>query len=269
MKWLFKRKSLQPAPGENNRRGFVDLHSHVLPGIDDGAANLEESMLLLDGMARLGYETVVATPHFDNGSLSPGVQQQQLLIEQLNAARQGRAPAVLTGAEIPFDEQFMSRARAGQLPMLGPGPHSGSEPVYLLEFGFQPGSVPLGIEEALFRFQIKQGKIVVAHPERISDFQRDLNRPLLLIRSGCLLQVDLMSLAGHYGQPALRAARQLLEHGHVHLLASDVHKPQDLEDLEAAIDHVLEWDENQGMKLLGNNPRKVIDGLLDEIGDNA
>lgn len=261
MAWFRKRKKSEVSFGERVPEGLVDLHSHVLPGLDDGPQTLEESTELLDGMAELGYKLVVATPHFDIETQTPTVERQRGLIEELTAVRGGRDPALLPGAEVPFDERFLPLAREGKLPRLG------KKPGYLLEFGFQPGSVPRGIEEVLFRFQIKQGTIVVAHPERIADFHRDMERLTLLIRAGCLLQVDLMSLAGKYGNAAQGMARELLDNGYVHVLASDVHAEQDLSRLESAIAEVLDWNEEAAIRLVATNPRKIVEGLFDEVRD--
>jgi len=263
MKWPFKRSSRKDPRREHGVEGLVDLHSHVLPGVDDGAVSLQETTELLDGMAELGYATVVATPHFDNDAMTPSIDQQLRSIEEISHARGSRAPELLPGAEIPFDERFIESARLEKLPRIGAGS------AYLLEFGFQPGSVPRGIEDILFRFQIRHGTIIIAHPERISDFQRNMERLELLIRAGCLLQVDLLSFVGKHGQSVVRTSRELLEKGCIHVLSSDIHGPGDLEGLSRAIDRVVSWDEARARKLLSTNPRKVVEGRSDEVQEDA
>ncbi len=239
--------------------GLYDLHSHLLPGLDDGAADLEESHVMLRRFKELGYVTVVATPHFDNSSLMPSVSIQKELITQLSSIREDTVPELLTGAEIIFDDVFFENEKQRNLPQIGKGR------VYLIEFSFSPGTIPLHVEDFAFRFRVKGGTLILSHPERFSDFQRDPERLALLSRAGVLLQIDLMSLAGKYGRKAKRMASTLLEEGKADLVSSDLHHPGELRGLGESLRELAELGEEEFVRLTSLNPRLILEGRLDEV----
>ncbi len=259
MPWPFKKPKSKPSFRELAPEGLCDLHTHILPGLDDGAANMDESMTMLDRLEQLGYVSVVTTPHFVCQTLTPSVETQAGLIKEIEKRRGKQHPALSAGAEIYFDDTFMAEEEKGGLPRIG------QERIYLIEFGFNPGSVPLSIEETFFRFQVRGGTLVLAHPERIPDLMRDPARLKLVSRAGALLQIDVMSLAGKYGSAAKKLALRLVEEGEADLVASDVHSSNDLPSLEHALRDLADWDEAEFRRLASSNPLRILDGRVDEV----
>lgn len=239
--------------------GFVDLHSHVLPGVDDGAVDSSEALAMLDGLAALGYAAVVATPHRE-AAHGPGLDADWAARFDELARKRGTAPPALRlGAEVLFDDAFLAAEREGLIPRIGAGR------VYLVEFGFQRGGIPRGAEESAFRFQVRGGTLVLAHPERFADLQQEPARVDLLRRAGMLLQVDALSLVGECGAPARRLAWELIEDKKADIVATDIHRPDDLGLIEGALTELAHWSADELVRLAATNPRLVLDGQVEGV----
>jgi tyrosine-protein phosphatase YwqE len=263
MPWPFKRSKQGPSFAECAADGLYDTHGHFLPGCDDGARNMDETVTMLDGLASLGYVRVTATTHFSTDSMIPDLKTQTALIEEISHKRGGAKPEVLTGAEILFDNVFVSREEEGKLPRIGTGR------TYLVEFGFHLGGLPPGIEEMVFRIQARGITLVLAHPERYIEFYRDPARLETLHQAGMLLQMDLLSLAGEHGPEIEKLAESFLAKGIIDLAASDLHRPNQLESLEKALEKLVGWDKDEFVRLASVNPRYVLEGFPDEVIRNA
>lgn len=204
---------------------MIDIHSHILPGLDDGAQSMDQSVELARAAAAGGTRRMVATPHVDS---TYGFDPLPIgpLCGELNAtlAREQIPLAVLPGAEIALprlgdmDEQVLRElclGRAGHL--LVETPYSGAVP---------------SLEEALFAVQVRGMTPVLAHPERSSALQGDLARVRGLVERGVLLSIDAGSMAGRFGSRAETTALGFLSEGLVHNVASDAHdlegRPPDL-----------------------------------------
>ncbi len=245
------------------KTGLVDLHSHILPAVDDGARDIDDSLRLLDGLAELGYTEVAATPHFNNGQLSPALKYQRQLIAQIDGARSTRVPVVFPAAEIRFDDQFVNGESSGGFPSLGSGN------TYLVELGLYPGGVPPHLEKLAFQFTARGITLVLAHPERYADFRSNVTILESLSRSDVLLQLDLLSLVGRHGAKVKRLAWSLLEQGLFDLASSDIHRPADLSELHSALKSLHSWDEQEFVRLTSTNPRLVLEGHPEEIERRA
>ena len=158
-----------------------------------------------------------------------------------------------------LNEQFGDAADAGRIPTVGAGP------AYLVELGFVPGSVPPGIEQFLFRQRVEGRVLIAAHPERTPDLQRDPGRAESLRRAGLLFQTDVMALVGRYGREATRTATALLELGAVDIIATDIHRPDDLSLVAEALDLFWDRDPSEFVRLLSTNPQLVLKGRGEEI----
>jgi protein-tyrosine phosphatase len=192
----------------------IDLHSHVLPGLDDGAANLDESLALCEAAAADGIEVLAATPHVrDDYPTTP--DEMEAALESLRAANP--AVQVLSGGEIDLAE--LDRADE-ELQRFGLGGNAGWLLVETPYVGW-----PLDLVDRLFRLRLRGFRAVLAHPERNRDVQE---RPELLdpvVAGGTLVQLTAASVDGRLGKRAYRSSRTLLERGAAHLLASDAHTP--------------------------------------------
>jgi protein-tyrosine phosphatase len=198
---------------------MIDLHSHILPGLDDGAATLEEALVLGRMAAADGIRMIAATPHSPASTASrrydPALIRE--LIAALNAllAAEGVDLTIVAGTEICYDADLVGQLRRGELL-----PYGASHAV-LLELPHD--ALPPTLGQALFALQTAGYRVVLAHPERIAAVQRDPNVLLPLIERGALMQLTAEALTGGQGQRLRAAAETLLTHGMAHLLASDAH----------------------------------------------
>ncbi len=259
MPWPFKKPKPVSSFRELAPKGLVDLHSHILPGLDDGPSSSHETITILDGMANLGYVSVACTPHFNNDALTPDTSTQEKLVQEISSRRSNKLPELQTGAEVLFDDTFLPLEEQGRIPRIGSGR------VYLIEFGFNPGSVPPGIEEMIFRFQVKEGTLILAHPERNADFVRDPSRLEQVAHAGALLQIDLLSLCAKYGRKTKRIAWEFLEEGLADIVASDLHSQAELSGLERALRDLSDWDKEEFVRLASTNPLKILKGRTNEV----
>lgn len=195
---------------------MIDLHCHVLPGIDDGPQTLRESLELVCIAAGEGIRTIVATPHVstryanDSGTIAG-------LVENLNRELQDRdlGVSVRTGAEIAL-------TRAERLPPQELGRLAlGGGAWLLIEPPFTP--VAERLEEMVMAIMRTGHRVLIAHPERCPALHRDPRALGDLVRAGALTSVTSGSLLGRFGEPVRRFAQRLLDEHLVHNVASDAH----------------------------------------------
>jgi protein-tyrosine phosphatase len=236
---------------------YVDLHTHFLPGLDDGARTAEDSMDMLSTLAGLGFTTVNATPHQRDGMFMPS----RAAIDEAFAATQARAQAELPGvtlglaAENFWDEVLHARLfGGGELPCYQGGRS------FLFELN--PHMMPPRIETSLFDVRIGGKLPVMAHPERYTAVQEDVSRAEALGRCSALV-VDLGALDGAHGRPQMKTARRLLEEGLVHAATSDLHRASDGRAVAAGITWIRKRLGPEALeRLLVDNPRRIVNGEL-------
>ena len=237
---------------------MIDLHTHVLPGIDDGPPDVAGSLELARAAAEAGTEVLVATPHVSHGwpgtssaAVADGIARLQ---PELDAA--GIAVRVVGGAEVALTRGIdLPDAELEKL-RLGGGEW------LLAECPLSPSAV--GFENLLFALQVRGHRIVLAHPERSACMQKDPSVVARLVGAGMLTSITAGALLGRFGRTAHAFALDLLEQGLVHNVASDAHNadrrpPQIREGLEAADEQLpgvldlAEW-------LTADVPRAILDG---------
>lgn len=200
---------------------MIDLHTHVLPGIDDGPPEVGESLELLRIAEGDGSEIVAATPHVRADF--PAVRLSEIASRCLalnRALPEDRDVKVVAGAEV--DLSWAQGASAEEL-ALASYRQRGTD--VLLETPY--GSLPSGFEELLFRISARGFRVLLAHPERNPTFQEDRRRLAALVDRGVLLQVTAGSLAsGDKRSRVRRLAHALVEEGLAHVIASDAHSPK-------------------------------------------
>ena len=202
----------------------LDLHSHLIPGIDDGSKTMEESMVLLKGMSALGYKKVITTPHI---MLDAYRNTPETIHEGLHALRQTAKEEnidieIEAAAEYYLDEGFSKLLEKGDMMTI--------KGEYLL-FETSYTSKPLALEEMIFQIASAGYKPLMAHPERyryIKDPKREYGR---LKELGVMFQVNLNSFSGHYGKSAKALAHFLSKAGMIDFLGSDVHHKKQVETL--------------------------------------
>ncbi len=238
--------------------GFVDLHCHYLPGVDDGVRSLDESVALLEGLARLGFERVVATPHIRTSMFENDADDLRLRFEALDASLSTlpNLPDRALGAEHFFDDVLWARIERGEFL-----PHPGGSAV-LIEL--HPQLIPLGLEQRLFELKLKGMAPLLAHPERYRPFFRSSEGLRKLMTVGAMPVLDLMSLVGRYGDAPQVAAERILDEGLYRAACSDSHGPSDLPRVEAAIERLRRLvGAAEAENLLSSGPRSILAGALD------
>jgi protein-tyrosine phosphatase len=235
--------------------GFVDLHAHFLPGIDDGAPDLATGLAILRGLEALGYERVTATPHQYAGRYLPSYEQIDTAFAQVSAA--AGAGAIGLGlslaAENMWDEVFLGRIQDASFRRYDGGQ------AFLFEL--RPNDSPIHFEQTIFQLQVKGLRPVLAHPERYVALWDDDARVQRLADAGVALVVDLAALAGFHGGKQAKAARRLVERRLAHAAASDCHCREDLPQIEEG----LSWlRKKMGLaeltRLCDENPRRILAG---------
>lgn len=235
---------------------MIDIHAHLLPGIDDGPASLEEAAAMCRAAAADGCTALVATPHQRHALWWNGDPARLEELRAAVAAEAGGGVELHLGAEVRIGE--------GLVESLERWPHGGATSLagsryLLLEFSrSHPYPDPGGLVHEL---AVAGWRPVLAHPEEIEWLADDLPTIEHLVSLGAALQVTGASLTGAYGRRMLERAQGLLDHGLVHFLASDAH---DLEmrppGLAAAAREVARrWGEDVAELLTVTNPRAILD----------
>ena len=234
--------------------GFVDLHSHVLPGVDDGATDETAALAMLDGLAALGVTEQCVTPHQKAGQYLPSWDHIEAALATVERARRPGYPTLRLGAESMWDDVFIRRLAEDQLP------YYRETSAFLVEV--PPPLLPPGMIDQLFKLRLRGKLAVLAHPERYQPLWSDdeLARSL---RRVCAFVVDLGAVAGFHGRRETRAARHLLETGLACAVATDLHQVGDLQQAAAG----LAWiDKKLGhaavTRLFDHAPRAILAGEL-------
>jgi protein-tyrosine phosphatase len=235
---------------------YIDLHSHILAGLDDGAEDLATSMEMLRALADLGFAEVCATPHQRNGLFIPSGEAIAAALAELRETVATANPAlhVRLGAENYWDEIFIERLRQHSLPC-----YDGRR-AFLFEVN--PVLLPPRLEEMLFEIRLGGYLPVMAHPERCLPIQREAGFAEMLAKQAALV-VDLEAVAGGGRRAETKAARRLVEDGVAHAAASDLHSPDAAPDVGRGIAWIAKRLGEAGLaRLLEENPRRILLGEL-------
>jgi protein-tyrosine phosphatase len=204
----------------------VDMHSHLLPGIDDGSANMETSLQLIKGMMALGYKKLVTTPHimWDMYRNNRDIILTKLDMVREAVAKEGLKVEINAAAEYFLDDHVAGLVKRNE-PLL-----TVSGNMVLTEFSMAYPSH--GLKEILFDMQMQGYQPIIAHPERYIylDSNKDFYEELKDI--GCLFQLNILSLSGYYGKSVQELAQYLLKKGYYDLIGTDLHGFRHLEALQ-------------------------------------
>lgn len=219
---IFKRKT----SGKVDLSGLqADMHSHLLPGIDDGAPDIDMSLKLLKGLEELGYRKLVTTPHIlwdvyknDAHTIS---NAYHLLEPSLP-----KEPSLAVAAEYLLDDHF-DQLLETNTPLL-----TIRDNWVLVEFSFV--SAPMNFKEKIFALQIKGYQPILAHPERYLYFSSDRKIYDKLKDAGCYFQVNLLSLAGYYGKQPQELANYFIKKQQADFLGTDMHHLRHLHVLQSS-----------------------------------
>jgi protein-tyrosine phosphatase len=194
---------------------MIDLHSHLLPGIDDGAPSLDVSLAMLDAYAANGFRTVVTTPHLMDPLDAAYSDKISAAFAEVQPHAAERDITLLRGFEIRLSPDLPDQLANGDLIAYD------DTRTVLIDLPFTEW--PLYADSTLFRVQTTGYRIILAHPERYPAIQDNPARADELVQRGIILQVTIGSFSGAFGKRAARAAEALLQRGVVQVLATDAH----------------------------------------------
>lgn len=236
---------------------MIDIHTHILPGVDDGAQNLEESLAMARIAVEAGDGILFATPHVASARDLSRQWEMPARLAELQAActAAGLAITLIQGAEVYPMTGILQAIDAGVPLTLGTaGRH--------LLFDSPFTQLPLKIAERVYELQTHGITPILAHPECIVEVQMNPGILEEHVDRGLLLQISTSSLLGVYSEQALRTARVLLEHRWVHFLASDAHSPRTRRPgLATAAVRLVEYtDAETAKRLTVTNGHRVLAG---------
>lgn len=222
-------KSLFGSPRVDRDLSFigVDMHSHMLPNLDDGAVTIEESLQYFSQMSQLGYKKCICTPHIFNGVHNNSIEtilpafermQQELQLECIDME-------IEFAAEYMVDETFIDLLNQNK-PLL-----TIADKYVLIEMSYAAPS-PF-IESAIFKLNIMGYKPILAHPERYGYYHLNVAQYERFIEMGCLFQLNMLSLSGYYGPLVKKMAMKLIRNGYIQLIGTDLHHHNHVDAIKA------------------------------------
>lgn len=196
---------------------FVDIHSHLLPNIDDGAKDLANSIELISTMYSYGIKNLITTPHV-LGDIYPNSSEtikNKVKEVQDELIKKGMTDITLrASAEYMLDEQFLQRLKKKDILPL-------KDNYILVEMPFF--NAPFNLYEILFEIQVQGYKPILAHPERYNFYHNEFENFYKLKKAGCLFQLNLLSLTKQYGKGVQKTAEKLLKNNLYDFLGTDTH----------------------------------------------
>ncbi|MBN2570230.1 MAG: hypothetical protein JXB42_12440 [Deltaproteobacteria bacterium] len=236
---------------------MIDLHCHILPGIDDGPKTLEESLEMCRIAAADGIRTLFATPHVKEAVYENNEKNVKPVYMKLKEAveSEGIGLSIELAADIHISPTFIEFLHHNRAFLIG-GRY------FLLELS--PEAVPPNMEELVFNLQIKGFYPIITHPERNSILQRNARVLARWIRRGALIQVTAMSVTGEFGKVIKKAAHEIVERGLCHIIATDAHSPKwRAPILSHARDVLAEMvGKHEAEKMVSGRPAEIIRGEL-------
>lgn len=196
---------------------MIDIHSHILPGVDDGAQTIEDAIAMARAAVKEGITTIIATPHHKNGKYDNPKHSIITLAAQLNdIMKQHDIPlTVLPGQEVRIHGDLLKNLAENEIMTL-------ADTSYLfIEFPFD--HVPRYAEQLLFDLQLKGFIPIIVHPERNAEIMERPERLYQLVKRGVLTQLTASSVSGHFGKKIKKFSLQLMEANLAHFIASDAH----------------------------------------------
>lgn len=210
---IFKSK---PVLKELIPNGFVDIHSHVLYGLDDGAKSISDTVFLIESMKEFGFEKIITTPHttplvWDN--------TKEVILKKLDEVKieipdLSNAVSLNVASEYLIDDSFLKRLEEEKLLCL-------KDNMVLIEMSYI--NPPIQLYDILFKLVTQGYQPILAHPERYNFYKNDFDSFKRLKKAGCLFQLNLLSVTGYYGQGITKVADELLKNNMYDFVGSDIH----------------------------------------------
>ncbi len=227
---------------------WVDLHSHILPGVDDGAKTLSDSLSMIKYASEIGVTHIVATPHFsDLFPTTPDNRDAAFKLLKEAVSESGINVEIICGWEVSYTDVHIKRVLDGEDLSI-----AGSKNYMLIEL--PNGINKSAVIEGFFSLMIEGTKIVLAHPERNSLIQQDIDLVKELRFRGVMIQVDAESIVGVHGQSAKKIAIELFRRDEVDALSSDAHTLSGYKNYKKACE-----------KICNNFGQEIINKILNKV----
>ncbi len=195
---------------------YIDIHSHILPGLDDGSKSITDSKILLEAVLKMGFKKLITTPHTMTAIWNNSPETINSACKTLCTALPKLAQAlnIQAASEYLIDNHFIKLIKEQKLLTL-------KDTYVLVELSYL--NPPFGLHEALFELQTAGYTPVLAHPERYRFYHNNFNQYHDLKKAGCLFQLNLLSTVGYYGKSVAQCANKLLKEGLIDFTGSDIH----------------------------------------------
>jgi protein-tyrosine phosphatase len=243
---------------------MLDLHCHLLPGIDDGPETLDEALELARHAVSSGIKTAVVTPHYTPHRYENTLAGIRECALQFRAELLARGIPLVIGyaAEVRISEEVVTLEETGALPVLG-----STDGYRILLMELPDSHIPPGTDKLISWLMNRKIRPLIAHPERNKDIMRDIEKVGPLVKLGCWLQLTGGSICGVFGPVCRQRSKQILERGWATVIASDAHnmtarKPE-LEPARKAAEDIV--GELESWHLVRERPAKITasnEGLM-------
>ncbi|WP_339213266.1 CpsB/CapC family capsule biosynthesis tyrosine phosphatase [Ornithinibacillus sp. FSL M8-0202] len=234
---------------------MIDIHSHILPGIDDGAQTITDSLAMAQEAVKQGIHTIIATPHHQNGQFTNVREDIEKYVEILNGTLQEEniPLTVLTGQETRIHGDMLQELETGIIATLNHTQYVFVE--------FPSGDVPRYAEKMLFDIQVAGYKPIIVHPERNRHIAEHPSTLYNFVEKGALTQVTAASLAGKFGKAVQKLSHQLIDHNLAHFIASDAHNTTSRGFIMKEAYRILKNEHgNEAYYMFMENAQLVVDG---------
>lgn len=235
---------------------MIDMHNHILYGIDDGCKTIEESIETIKNMKKIGFNTIVLTPHYIEDSsfkANNNLKLQRLEILKEELLKNNIDVNLFLGNEIFINESINELIINKEIRSIN------NTRYILIELPFN--NQILNLDDYLYELKLKGYKIIIAHPERYTYFKDNYEEARKLYNSGVLFQVNYGSIIGQYGSSSLKLVKKLLKDDMVDFISTDIHKPSSslfdkFDDIKHKIIKIIGEDKFKDISY--NNILKVI-----------
>lgn len=245
---------------------MIDIHSHILPGLDDGPKDISESLRMCEHCIEDGIKTVVATPHTLNGVYDNSREAIMRAVDQLRGelAVRGMRLEILPGADVFMDMNLFARLDKGEVMTI----NDAGRFMLLEPPRFSP---PAHIRQAVFELKRRGVTPIITHPERNEPL---MNSPEILhdtVMAGALVQITAGSVMGRFGRSVTKHARTLIERNMAHIAASDAHNTHSRRPLMSdAFNEVSRMTSpEEASNMFDLRPRRIIEGVMPAITEPA
>lgn len=235
--------------------GFIDIHSHILPRLDDGAQSMEQTISMLKLAELEGIRSIIATPHYQEGRMMSSIDKMEERIEQVRAElhKANCSIRLELGCEIYYSHDSVKLLLDKLIPTMAKSRYILVEFSPLAELRY----IKSGLQELIFEGYMP----ILAHAERYQNLTKNISQIEDLIDLGAYIQVNAMSITGEMGYRVKKLTRKMLKEGLIHFIATDTHndtkRPPKIKKCANII--TRKYGASYTQELLIDNPRRILE----------